>query len=571
MRTSQLLLATIKESPQDAELISHQLMFRAGLIRKLASGLYTWLPLGLRVLRKVENIIREEMDAIHAQELLMPVIQPAELWQETGRWADFGPQLLKMTDRHKREFCFGPTHEEVITDLMRDELKSYKELPSCFYQIQTKFRDEIRPRFGVMRAREFLMKDAYSFHQDKACLEKTYQTMHNAYTTIFTRLGLDFKVVVADSGAIGGSLSNEFHVLASSGEDAIAYCAESDYAANIETAQSLIPEPNRALPTQPLEIIETPNIFSVEEQAKFMGIKTEQIVKTLLVKGKEVPVVALLLKGSDTLNPLKAEKHPLVFSPLTLVDETVIEATSQCSPGFIGPIGLEIPIIADYHVLTLSNFSCGANQNDKHYLGVNWERDLPVPEMIADLRTVQAGDQSPDGKGVLQICRGIEVGHIFQLGNKYSQSMQATVLDDKGRRVTMEMGCYGIGVSRIVAAAIEQNHDDNGIIWPTAIAPFQISLIPLHYHKSYRVKEAADKLYADLTQAGFEVLLDDRNERPGRMFAESDLIGIPHRLVVGERGLDENTIEYKSRRDNDVKAIKIDDLVPYLKSAIQVK
>lgn len=570
MRTSQLLLATIKESPQDAELISHQLMFRAGLIRKLASGLYTWLPIGLRVLRKVERIVREEMDRVGAQELLMPAIQPAELWQETQRWDAFGPQLLKITDRHKREFCFGPTHEEVITDLMRSELKSYKELPSCFYQIQMKFRDEIRPRFGVMRAREFLMKDAYSFHIDKASLEKTYQDMYQAYSKIFERLGLNFKVVLADTGAIGGSVSNEFHVLAASGEDAIAFCPASDYAANVETATSLLPKMARAEAKESLRIVETPNIRSVEDQAKHMGLETKQIVKTLLVQGKDTPVVALLLRGDDTLNAIKAEKLPEVFSPLTLVDEDAVKAVCKCQPGFVGPFELNIPIIADHLVLNLSDFSCGANQNDKHYCGVNWGRDLALPTNVADLRTVKEGDLSPDGKGTLEICRGIEVGHIFQLGNKYSQSMNATVLDEKGQRIVMEMGCYGIGVSRIVAAAIEQNYDDKGIMWPTPMAPFHINLIPLHYHKSYRVKEAADKLYQELQQQGFEVLMDDRNERPGRMFAESDLIGIPHRLVLSERALDENQIEYKNRRESDNQMIGFDQLMGFLKDKIKI-
>lgn len=564
MRLSTALMATLKETPQDAELVSHQLMLRAGLIRKLASGLYTWLPFGLRVLHKVEQIVREEMNNIGAQELLMPAVQPAELWQETQRWEAFGPQLLKIQDRHKREFCFGPTHEEVITDIMRYELKSYKELPQCFYQIQTKFRDEIRPRFGVMRAREFLMKDAYSFHINSDSLDETYRHMHSAYCKIFTRLGLDFKVVLADSGAIGGSMSEEFHVLAQSGEDQIAYCAESDYAANVETAEAAPVVSQANAPSKELNLVETPNIRTVEQQAEFMGLEPSQILKTLLVKGTNTPAVALLLRGDDTLNAIKAEKHPAVFAPLTLVEEQTVISVSGCAPGFVGPIGLDIPIVADHHVLGMSDFSCGANQNDKHYVGVNWTRDLPTPTQTADLRTVKQDDLSPDGKGPLKICRGIEVGHIFQLGNKYSQAMQATVLDEKGRRIPMEMGCYGIGVSRIVAAAIEQSHDEKGIIWPTPMAPYQVILIPLHYHKSHRVQETTHKLYQHLLSLGVECLLDDRNERPGRMFAESELLGIPHRFVISERALDEGKIEYKARKDNEPQMLALDDASQFL-------
>ncbi len=569
MRTSQLLLATLKESPQDAELISHQLMLRAGLIRKLASGLYTWLPLGLRVLRKVEQVVREEMNAIHAQELLMPVVQPAELWEETDRWEQFGPQLLKIKDRHDRSFCFGPTHEEVITDLVRNELQSYKELPCCFYQIQTKFRDEIRPRFGVMRAREFLMKDAYSFHIDQASLQETYDAMYQAYSKIFDRLGLTYRSVLADTGAIGGSLSHEFHVLADSGEDAIAYCDNSDYAANVEAATTQRSEEQPAPATQDMRLCDTPNIRSVKEQAKFMGLETQQIVKTLLVKGINTNAVALLLRGDDVLNTLKAEKHELVHSPLTLIDEQAVTDISGCQPGFVGPMDLNIPIVADYTVLNMSDFSCGANTNDKHYIGVNWERDLPVPSEQADLRTVKAGDTSPDGKGSLSICRGIEVGHIFQLGNKYSKSMQATVLNDKGQAVAPEMGCYGIGVSRIVAAAIEQNHDENGIIWPDAMAPFSVILVPLKYNKSHRVREAAMKIYDALKNNNIEVLLDDRSERPGRMFAEADLIGFPHRIVIGERGLDDGIVEYKARRSSDIEKIKLDNVLDFLQGKLK--
>jgi prolyl-tRNA synthetase len=567
MRTKKLLLATLKETPSDAELISHQLMLRAGLIRKLGSGLYTWLPMGLRVLQKVEKIVREEMNNIDAQELLMPSIQPAELWQETGRWSQFGPQLLCMRDRHNREFCYGPTHEEVITDLVRGELRSYKQLPTTFYQIQTKFRDEIRPRFGVMRAREFLMKDAYSFHIDKDSLQKTYDDMYQAYSNIFSRLGLTFRAVLADTGAIGGSMSHEFHVLADSGEDAIAFSPNSDYAANVEMATSQKPAPTREAPSEALSIAETPNIRTVPEQAAHMGLQQKDILKTLLVQGKEVPVVALLLRGDHELNPLKAEKLPEVFAPLTMVDEATLRSVANCGPGFVGPKDLNIPIIADHFVLTMANFSCGANQEDKHYRGVNWERDLPLPT-AADLRKVTAGDQSPDGKGELEICRGIEVGHIFQLGTKYSTAMGATVLNDQGKTQVLEMGCYGIGVSRIVAAAIEQNHDDKGIIWPDVMAPFHISLVPMQYAKSQRVKEFTDQLYEQLEAAGFEVLLDDRDERPGIMFAESELIGIPHRLVVGDRGLDAGTIEYKNRKTGAVENLALDNVVQFCKENI---
>lgn len=570
MRTSQLLLATLKETPSDAELISHQLMLRAGLIRKLGQGLYTWLPVGFRVLQKVTEIIRQEMNKVGAQEILMPGVQPAELWQETHRWEEFGPQLLCMKDRHGREYCLGPTHEEVITDLVRGELRSYKQLPTCLYQIQTKFRDEIRPRFGVMRAREFIMKDAYSFHQDKASLQKTYDDMYQAYSNIFSRLGLDFRVVLADTGAIGGSQSHEFHVLADSGEDAIAFSPQSGYAANMEMATSLIPEPKRDKATDPLTIKETPNIRSVPEQAAFMGLQPKDILKTLLVKGIDAPVVALLLRGDDELNPIKAEKCPEVASPLTLVDEATLRALTKCGPGFVGPKDLPVHIIADHNVLSMANFSCGANIEDKHYIGVNWERDMPLPSRIADIRKVNAGDPSPDGKGTLEICRGIEVGHIFQLGTKYSQAMKATVLNEQGRQTVLEMGCYGIGVTRIVAAAIEQHHDAAGIIWPDVMAPFHIVLIPMGLHKSHRVRDAVTELYQQLQTAGFDVLLDDRDERPGVMFAESELIGIPHRLVLGERGLDAGTIEYKNRKTGLVENLPLNEIVQIFKERINV-
>ncbi len=570
MRTTHLLLATLKENPNDAELVSHQLMMRAGLIRKLGQGLYTWLPLGLRVLRHVENIIREEMNKTGAQEILMPAVQPAELWQETKRWDQFGPQLLKMTDRHEREYCFGPTHEEVITDMVRNELRSYKQLPMCFYQIQTKFRDEIRPRFGVMRAREFSMKDAYSFDTSIEGMQQSYAAMYKAYSAIFTRLGLSFRAVLADTGAIGGSQSHEFHVLADSGEDAIAYCPQSDYAANVELATSLQEQIKREAPNQPLAIKETPNIRSVPEQAAFMGLESKDILKTLLVKGKEVPVVALLLRGDDELNPVKAEKCAEVAIPFTLVDESTLRSLSQCGPGFVGPKDLNIPIIADHRVLCMSNFSCGANQDDKHYVGVNWDRDIPLPKQVADLRKVKAGDLSPDGKGTLEILRGIEVGHIFQLGSKYSTDMKATVLNEQGRQVVLEMGCYGIGVTRIVAAAIEQNHDAAGIIWPDVMAPFHIVLIPMNMAKSHRVRDAVNELYQQLQVAGFDVLLDDRDERPGVMFAESELIGIPHRLVVGERGLDAGTIEYKNRRTGTVEHLPLNEIVKICEERIKI-
>lgn len=559
MRTSHYLLATLKETPFDAELISHQLMLRAGLIRKLASGLYTWLPLGLRVLHKIAHIIREEMDKIDGQEVLMPAIQPAELWQETGRWDVFGPQLLCMNDRHQRPFCFGPTHEEVVTDLIRKELRSYKQLPCTLYQIQMKFRDEIRPRYGVMRAREFLMKDAYSFDIDKEGLQKAYDNMHNAYSTIFTRLGLQFKVVLADSGAIGGSQSQEFHVLADSGEDAIAFCTDpnSDYAANIETATSLPPMRNRPAPTQMLTTMLTPDIKSVPDQARFMNIPTHKILKTLLVKGRSSkdPIIALLVRGDHELNEIKAAKLPEVLSPLTLISIEELNNLTGCQPGFVGPIGLNIPIIADYEVYNLYDFSCGANETDKHYLGVNWERDLPLPLRFEDLKTVKAGDLSPDGKGTLAICRGIEVGHIFQLGTKYSEAMNARVLTENGKAKNLEMGCYGIGVSRIVAAAIEQNYDHKGIIWPEAMAPFFLAIIPMNYHRSEKVKNVSDQIYNFFKKQGIEVILDDRDERAGVMFTDMELIGIPHTLVIGERSLNQGVIEYKHRKSGERKNI----------------
>jgi len=557
MRLSNFFMITLKEAPNDAEIVSHQLMIRAGLIRKLASGLYTWLPLGLRILRKVEAIIREEMNAIQAQEILMPAIQPAELWRETDRWEKFGPQLLKITDRQKREFCFGPTHEEVVTDLVRNELKSYKQLPLTLYQIQIKFRDEIRPRFGVMRAREFLMKDAYSFHLDTPSLQSTYEKFYQAYTAIFSRLGLTFRAVLADTGSIGGSVSHEFHVLAETGEDLLAYSQQSDYAANIEMAPAIaVKDAEKLTPLLAETFVKTPGIRTVEGQAEYLKIKTKQILKTLLVKGctKEHPVVALLIRGDHELNPLKAEKLSLVAAPLTMASLEEVEKIAHTGPGFVGPKDIHIPIIADNAVALMSNFICGANQEDTHYAHFNWDQDSPLPPQ-ADLRFVQVGDPSPDGQGTLAFAKGIEVGHIFQLGDKYSQAMNATVLDETGKARSLVMGCYGIGVSRIVAAAIEQHHDEKGILWPSALAPFQVVIIPIGYHQSPAVKEEADRLYQTLCARGIETLLDDRQERPGVMFSDAELIGIPERVVVSDKLLAENQLELKNRKTGVVQLV----------------
>ena len=567
MRASKLLLATLKEPPADAEIVSHQLMLRAGMIRKLAAGLYSWLPMGLRVLRKVEAIVRDEMNRAGAQEVLMPVVQPAELWEESGRWEFFGPELLRIHDRHQREFCLGPTHEEVITDLIRGEIRSYRQLPANFYQIQTKFRDETRPRFGVMRAREFLMKDAYSFHLDQASLEETYQLMYETYSRIFTRTGLSFRAVRAATGAIGGAKSHEFHVLADSGEDAIAFSDGSDYAANVELAETLPAAGQRPAPGAELASVDTPGQHSIEEISAFLKTPAAQCVKTLLVAGSESEAVALVLRGDHELNQVKAEGLASVAVPLTFIDEAAVTRITGCKPGSLGPRGLDIPVVVDHAAAALSDFICGANQEGKHLTGVNWGRDLAEPE-TADLRNVIAGDASPDGQGTLSIARGIEVGHIFQLGDKYSQAMNATVLDEDGKSRVMTMGCYGIGVSRIVAAAIEQNHDEQGIIWPTSIAPFQLALLPMNMHKSDRVREAAENLYRQLSDAGFEVLFDDRKERAGVMFANMDLIGIPHRLVLGERGLDAGTIEYKGRRDAESTDVTLDQLLEFLREKI---
>ncbi len=572
MRASQTLIATVKETPADAEVISHQLMLRAGMIRKLATGLYTWLPLGLRVLRKVERIIREEMDNAGAQEVLMPVVQPAELWEESGRWEQYGAELLRINDRHQREFCLGPTHEEVITDLIRNEIRSYKQLPANFYQVQTKFRDEIRPRFGVMRSREFIMKDAYSFHNDQESLQATYETMHAAYTQIFTRLGLDFRPVIADTGSIGGSASHEFHVLAESGEDDIAFSDSSDYAANVEMAEAVAPTGERPAASEAMEKVATPEVSSIEDVCRFFDCAPERTVKTLLVYGEadedgKQALIALVVRGDHQLNEIKAEKLPGIASPLTLAEEKDIKAALNCAPGSIGPVGLNLRCIVDRSAAHCSDFICGANEDSMHLRGVNWQRDVELGE-IADLRDVVSGDPSPDGKGQLQIKRGIEVGHIFQLGTKYSEALNATVLNEQGKEQVMIMGCYGIGVTRVVASAIEQNNDDKGIIWPDAIAPYQIALVPLNMQKSERVRDTAEQLYSQLKAAGYDVLLDDRNERPGVKFADMELMGIPHRIVIGDRGLDKGLLEYKHRRASDNEDIAIDDLMSVIQQRV---
>lgn len=569
MRTSRLLLATLKETPADAEVISHQLMLRAGMIRRLAAGLYTWLPLGLKVLRKVENIVREEMNRAGAQEVLMPAVQPAELWQESKRWEHYGPELLRIKDRHDREFCFGPTHEEIITDLIRREVRSYKQLPANFYQIQTKFRDEIRPRFGVMRAREFLMKDAYSFHIDQASLQETYDVMYATYSRIFTRLGLKFRAVLADTGSIGGSSSHEFHVLADSGEDAIAYSTGSDYAANVELAPALPPTTPRATPkSSAYSKVSTPNQHTIQEVSEFLKVAPENCVKTLLVNGKEGGLVALVLRGDHTLNDIKAIKYPEVADPLTFASPEQVRNTLGCDIGSIGVLNLNVPMLVDHSAAHLVDFVCGANENDFHLVDVNWGRDLPEPKTV-DIRNVEVGDPSPDGQGTVEIARGIEVGHIFQLGEKYSAAMQATVLDESGRAVTMTMGCYGIGVSRIVASAIEQNNDAQGIIFPEAIAPFTVVVLPMNMHKSQRLQAAAEKLYQELQAVGVDVLFDDRKERPGVMFAEMELLGIPHRLVLGDKGLDEGVLEYKGRRDASSQNIPLAEAVSFIQEKLR--
>ncbi|MCW9699167.1 MULTISPECIES: proline--tRNA ligase [unclassified Avibacterium] len=570
MRASRYLFATLKETPNDAQVVSHQLMLRAGMVRPLASGLYNWLPTGLRVLKKVENIVREEMNKSGAIEVEMPVVQPAELWQESQRWEQYGPELLRFQDRGQRDFVLGPTHEEVITDLVRREVSSYKQLPLNLYQIQTKFRDEVRPRFGVMRGREFLMKDAYSFHTTKESLQETYEVMYQTYSNIFTRLGLDFRAVQADTGSIGGSASHEFQVLAQSGEDDIVFSTESDFAANIELAEA-VAQGERAVPTLAMELIDTPNAKTINELVEQFNVPIEKTVKTLIVKGANdaQPLIALIIRGDHNLNEIKAQKLAQVADPLEFADEADIKAKIGASVGSLGPVNLPIPAIIDRSVALMSDFSAGANIDGKHYFNINWERDVPMPE-IADLRNVVEGDPSPDGKGSLLIKRGIEVGHIFQLGTKYSEAMKATVQGEDGRPQTMIMGCYGIGVSRVVAAAIEQSHDERGIIWPTdAIAPFTVAIVPMNMHKSESVQEFAENLYRTLLAEGIEVIFDDRKERPGVMFADMELIGVPHMLVIGEKNLQNGEIEYKNRRTGEKQMINKDQLVEFVKQQIK--
>ena len=569
MRVSQFFISTQKEAPAEAELISHQLMLRAGYIRKLASGLYTWMPLGLRVLRKVEAIVRDEMNKSGGIELLMPAVQPAELWQETGRWEVFGPQMLKITDRHDKLFCFGPTHEEVITDIARREVKSYRQLPLNFYQIQTKFRDEVRPRFGVMRAREFLMKDAYSFHANFDSLEQTYRVMYETYTRIFTRLGLKFRAVAADTGAIGGSGSHEFHVLADSGEDALAFCPTSEYAANVELAEAVAPVAPRGAATDSMRNVDTPKQTTCEDVAKLLGIALQQTVKLIAIIAED-KLVILLLRGDHSLNEIKVNKLPSL-AEFRFAREDEIRDFFACPPGFLGPVGIDrtqTRVIADLTVAAMSNFVAGSNKAKFHTAGINWGRDLPEPDLIADIRNVVKGDPSPDGMGTLELCRGIEVGHIFQLRSKYSEALNATYLDENGKVQFMEMGCYGIGVSRIVAAAIEQNYDARGITLPVAMAPFQVALAPIGMKKSEAVRAAAEQLYADFTAAGIEVLMDDRDERPGVMFADLELIGIPHRIVIGDRGLKDGKIEYQGRRDTEAKILDLHNAVGVVQSLL---
>ena len=570
MRLSQYPINTVKETPSEADIVSHQLMLRAGMIRRVAAGIYSWLPLGLRALRKVETIVREEMNRAGAFELLMPAIQPAELWQESGRWNEYGPELLRLKDRHERDFVVGPTHEEVITDIARREIKSYRQLPVNFYQIQLKFRDEVRPRFGVMRAREFIMKDAYSFHTDERSLAEGYAAMRQAYTRMFQRMGLNFRTVQADTGAIGGSASEEFQVLAASGEDAIAISDTDDFAANVELALALPPAAPRPPPAQRLERIPTPGAHTIEQLSTLLKIPATRCLKTLIVTGSDGTPVALLLRGDHELNALKAQKLPAIANPLRMASAAAVQAATGCAPGSIGPMGLkELRVYADHTALRMADFVCGANEDDVHFTGANWGRDVPEP-IAADLRNVVPGDVSPSGNGHLQIVRGIEVGHIFQLGSKYSAAMNATVLDETGASVAMLMGCYGIGVTRIVAAAIEQNHDQRGIIWPDPIAPFHVALLPLNLQKSARVRAVADALYAELSAAGIEVLYDDRDVRPGVKFADAELLGIPHRLVIGERGLDAGTLEYRHRRATDSEDFPQHAALVFIRSRLQL-
>ncbi|GIU28958.1 proline--tRNA ligase [Shewanella hafniensis] len=570
MRVSKYLLSTQKETPANAEVISHQLMLRAGMIRRNASGLYSYLPTGLRVLRKVEAIVREEMNKAGAIEILMPMVQPADLWVETGRWEKFGPELLRLKDRHNRDFVLGPTHEEVITDLIRKEVSSYKQLPLNLYQIQTKFRDEVRPRFGMMRSREFLMKDAYSFHLDVDTMNETYEAMYNAYSNILTRMGLAFRPVLADTGSIGGSMSHEFHVLAQSGEDLIAYSTGSEYAANIEKAESPVPTEPRGAATEELRLVDTPNAKTIAELVEQFDLDITKTVKTLIVVGasEATPLVALIVRGDHELNEVKADKLDLVASPVEMAPEALIRDAIGAGPGSLGPIGLNIPIVIDHSVSVMSDFAAGANVDDKHYFGINWERDLPLAQ-VADIRNVVEGEPTPDGSGTYAMARGIEVGHIFQLGTNYSKSMNATVLDENGKSQVLLMGCYGVGVSRIVAAAIEQNFDDRGIIWPEAIAPFSVGILPMNMHKSHRVTDIAEQLYKDLNEAGIDVLLDDRKERPGVMFADMELIGIPHTVVIGDRNIDAGVFEYKNRRTGEKQDIPFDQLLDFLKNAVK--
>ncbi len=571
MRVSQFPLSTLKESPADAEVISHQLMLRAGMIRRLAAGLYTWMPVGLRTLRKVENIIREEMNASGAIEVLMPSIQPAELWQESARWDQYGPELLRIQDRHSREFCYGPTHEEVITDLVRREVKSYKQLPVNYYQIQTKFRDEIRPRFGVMRAREFSMKDAYSFHINKECLENTYRVMYKTYSNIFTRLGLEYRAVEADTGSIGGNASHEFHVLAESGEDAIAFSTNSNYAANVELAPTFATKHTENTNLDTLEKVATPNQHTIEEVCSFLKISPNQVAKTLIVKGINDTLVALVIRGDHELNAAKAQKLDNVLDPIQFADNKEIEAKLGCNIGSLGPINLGCPIVIDHAAYGLTNFICGANEDGFHLTGVNWERDLDGFKNLhsEDIRKITEGDPSPDGKGTVSIKRGIEVGHIFQLGDKYSQALKASVLDSDGKEKIITMGCYGIGVTRVVAAAIEQNFDEHGIIWPQSIAPFDISIIPINMKKSEQVQQTCESLDSMLQKLGLDVLFDDRDLRAGLLFADHELIGIPHRLVISERGLKNNEVEYKSRQGEQAQQVSIDQLQNFLQDTMQ--
>jgi prolyl-tRNA synthetase len=563
MRVSQFFLSTLREAPAEAEVVSHKLMLRAGLIRRLTSGIYTWMPLGLRVLRKVEAIVREEMNRSGAIELFMPAVQPAELWQESGRWEQYGPELLRFKDRHQREFCFGPTHEEVVSDIVRRDVRSYRQLPLNLYQIQTKFRDEIRPRFGVMRGREFLMKDAYSFHPDKPSLDATYQAMYECYARIFTRLGLEFRAVAADTGTIGGTGSHEFHVLAESGEDAIAYCPDSDYAANVELAEALAPAGERAQARESLAKVTTPGVRTIAELCAFLGVEPQRTVKAVVVDGADGRPVLLLLRGDHELNIVKAGKLDAVAKPVRFSPAESMRAAFGADPGSLGPIGFRGTVVADRAAAVMADFVTGANENDRHYTGVAIGRDFDEP-LVADIRNIVAGDPSPDGHGRLEICRGIEVGHIFQLRTKYSAAMGLSFVDEAGKSRVMEMGCYGIGVSRIVAAAIEQNHDENGIAFPPAMAPFDVAIVPIGAGKSARTREAAERLHDALAAAGVEVLLDDRDERPGIMFADAELIGIPHRVVIGERGLKDGKVEHKGRRDREARLVGVDEAAEFL-------